>query len=227
MKTLVVFPLQEELDFFLAYCQARSMRWSRSSIGRLPVHKSTELDLTLARGGTGKAQFALQTQHLLDVGPPWDLVICAGAAGALVDIIAITDIVVATVTVEHDYRNRFGKSPLPTFNGAQPAIGELRVLRSAGLNFALHFGPVASGDEDIVDKARRHALHDQTGALAAAWEGAGGARACAFVNVPFLEIRGVTDAADAGAPTDFGANLELAMSHIAALIIAWLEQSGC
>ncbi len=223
MRTLVIFPLQEELDFFLASCQRRSIRWIQSSIGRLPSYASPALDLTLARGGTGKAQFALQTQHLLDADLSWDIVICAGAAGALVDELAIADIVVATITVEHDYRNRFGERPLPAFNGAQPAIDELRALRSTRLNFALHFGPVASGDEDIVDKTRRRALHDQTGALAAAWEGAGGARACAFVGVPFLEIRGVTDAADAGAPADFEANLELAMSHIAALVIAWLK----
>jgi adenosylhomocysteine nucleosidase len=56
-----------------------------------------------------------------------------------------------------------------------------------------------------------------------AWEGAGGARACKFSQVPFVEIRGVTDKADHSAPSDFESNLALAMNNIAALIIAWRD----
>lgn len=225
MRTLVVFPLPEELDFFLAHCRDRGLRVSRNQIGWLPVYQSGDLNLTLAEGGTGKAQFAVQTQHLLDAGSSWNLVICAGAGGALVNQLAIGDVVVATATVEHDYRNRFNQRPLPTFPAARPALDELRLIRPQGQSYRIHFGPVASGDEDIVDADRRRQLRDQTGALVAAWEGAGGARACAFAGIPFLEIRGVTDAADAGAPGDFEANLELAMVNIARLVMAWLPHA--
>jgi adenosylhomocysteine nucleosidase len=82
-------------------------------MGRLPVVHLPELDVTLACGGLGKVQFAVQTQHLLDVCPAWDLVICAGAAGALVDGLPVGDLVVATETVEHDIHNRFGRPLLP------------------------------------------------------------------------------------------------------------------
>ena len=57
-----------------------------------------------------------------------------------------------------------------------------------------------------------------------AWEGAGGARACTFSNIPFVEVRGVTDTADHNAPTDFERNLEVAMESIAALVTAWIGQ---
>jgi len=71
----------------------------------------------------------------------------------------------------------------------------------------------------------------RTGALAVAWEGAGGARACHFSGIPFLEIRGITDSADSDAASDFGANLEGAMRNVAALfetelLIGWFERSG-
>jgi adenosylhomocysteine nucleosidase len=84
---------------------------------------------------------------------------------------------------------------------------------------------VASGDEDVVDAARRRALHQKTEALAVAWEGAGGARACAFSCVPFVEIRGVTDEADHSAPADFQKNLKMAMSNVAVLITSWVWES--
>src|SRR5262249_33961484 len=45
----------------------------------------------------------------------------------------------------------------------------------------------------LVSVDRAQALRDATGALAVAWEGAGGARACAFSATPYLELRAVTD----------------------------------
>ena len=168
----------------------------------------------------------MQTQHLLDKGGEWDLVVCAGAAGGLIDDLSVGDVVVATATVEHDYDNRFSARPLPQFQGAPAAIAGLRRASTPSHSFKVHFGPIASGDEDIVDPNRRRALQQATGALAVAWEGAGGARACAFNGVPFVEVRGVTDAADRNAPSDFEANLGLAMGNVAALIVNWMRLFG-
>jgi adenosylhomocysteine nucleosidase len=222
MRTLVVIPLQAELDSLLAGCRRRGHPAETGVIGRLPIFRLPSLGLTLARGGTGKAQFALQAQHLLDVGPGWDLLVCAGAAGALVDHLNVADLLVATKTIEHDWLNRFGEEPLPTFEPPSGVLEALRQLPAPDGPFALHFGAIASGDEDIVDPARRRALRESTGALAAAWEGAGGARAARFCRVPFLEVRALTDGADAHAPGAFTANLDLAMDHLAWLFVAWL-----
>jgi len=126
-------------------------------------------------------------------------------------------------TLEHDYDNKFNLRPLPRFDGAPSAVAGLKRVPSLPHPFKVHFGPLASGDEDIVDPERRRMLHQSTGALAVAWEGAGGARACAFSQVPFVEVRGVTDSANRHAPADFEANLELAMHNVATLIFAWLN----
>ncbi len=85
----------------------------------------------------------------------------------------------------------------------------------------MHFGAVASGDEDITGAERSSALYASTGALVVAWEGAGGARACEFSQVPFVEVRAVTDTADQDAPSDYDANLEVAMSNLAAFLTSW------
>src|SRR5258707_15300897 len=82
MNILIVTPLQKELEFFLEACLRRGWPAEHTALGRLPIVRLPDLGMTLARGGAGKAQFAVHTQHLLDQRADWELVICAGAAGA-------------------------------------------------------------------------------------------------------------------------------------------------
>jgi adenosylhomocysteine nucleosidase len=224
LKLLIITPTQKEFDLLLQGCASLGLEAQNSEVGRVRVVRFPDLGITLACGGAGKAQFAAQTQHLLDASTDWDVAVCAGAAGGLVDELGIGDVVVATTTVEHDYHNRFSKRPLPKFDGAPTVIADLRRVELTG-SFRVVFGIVASGDEDIVDGGRRRALQQSTEALVVAWEGAGGARACAFSNIPFVEIRGVTDTANHDAPSDHQANLELVMHNVAKLVVTWLVQS--
>ena len=224
MRRLIVTPMKEELDFLLQGCTRRGFHAEGGVVDRLPVVRLPDLDVTLARGGLGKVQFAVQTQHLLDTCGDWDLIICAGAAGALSEEVLVGDVVVATTTVEHDYNNKFNKRALPKFDGARTAIANLRSVSQSANAFSVHFGPIASGDEDVVETERKRGLYESTGALAVAWEGAGGARACAFSGIPFIEIRGVTDTADHNAASDFEENLEVAMNNLATLITTWIGQ---
>ena len=222
MKQLIVVPLQIEFDPFLRHCIEYGCEIRHTQLGRLSAVELPDLEITLACGGLGKVQFAVQTQHLLSIIEDWDLVICAGAAGALVDDLEIGDVVAATTTVEHDIRNRFGPPVLPSFAGAADVLDDLQNMARRGL-YRVHFGPIASGDEDVIDPERRRTLYDRTGALAVAWEGAGGARACVFSGVPFVEIRGVTDAANQHAPADFERNCAVAMGNVASLILDWVR----
>jgi adenosylhomocysteine nucleosidase len=151
-------------------------------------------DVLLAVGGHGKVQFALTSLHLIQKHSP-HLVICAGACGALAPRLKVADVVAATTTIEHDYKLRFVKRPLPAFDGERRVLEQLKT-KTSWRNFKLHLGPIASGDEDVVDAGMAADLHARTGALAVAWEGAGGARACRLAKVPFLELRAVTDLAN-------------------------------
>ena len=225
MSRLIITPMKEELDFLLQSCTKRGFHTESAMVGRLPVVRLPDLGITLARGGLGKVQFAVQTQHLLDTCSDWDLIICAGAAGALADKVRVGDVVVATTTVEHDYNNKFNERALPKFDGARAAIADLKSVSQSVNAFSVHFGPIASGDEDVVETERKRALHESTGALAVAWEGAGGAKACAFSGIPFIEIRGVTDTADHKAASDFEENLEVAMNNLATLITSWVSHA--
>jgi adenosylhomocysteine nucleosidase len=225
VTTVIVLPLQAEVDMLSEAFLADGLRLEHAQAGRLPLLAFPDIGAALARGGHGKAQFALHTRHLLDHAGPVDLIVCAGAAGALADEIAVGDIVVATRTVEHDFQRRFSPGAAPAFDGHEAAIRSLQALSHAEASFAVHFGDVASGDEDIVSIDRARALRAATGAVAVAWEGAGGARACAFSQTPYLELRGVTDQATVDAPADFRQNLALAMRNIATLLGRWLRST--
>ena len=218
--------MREELDYLLQSCTKAGFQAESAAIGKLPVVRLPNLGVTLAQGGLGKVQFAVQTQHLLDNRSDWDLIVCAGAAGALADKVSVGDVVVTTTTVEHDYNNKFNERPLPKFDSAQAAIADLKSVSQLAKAFSVHFGPIASGDEDVVETERKRVLHESTGALAVAWEGVGGAKACAFSNVPFIEIRGVTDTADHNTASDFEQHLEIAMNNLATLIISWTSHAS-
>jgi adenosylhomocysteine nucleosidase len=152
----------------------------------------------------------------------YDALACVGAAGSLAEAVALGDVVVATVTVEHDFKERFDPTPLPRHAGDPVALSELmQVVAASTFPFRVQFGPVASGDEDIIDESRARQVQGAIDAVCVAWEGSGGARAAAFSGIGYLEVRAVTDAADVHAARSFRDTLRLAMSNAAHLLLAW------
>jgi adenosylhomocysteine nucleosidase len=218
---LVVTPLQEEYSDLYYSLSALDLKSHPERIGKLDVHCFPELNLTLARGGHGKTQFGIQTQHLLDHAK-FDLVICAGAAGALAPEVRVGDLIIATSTLEHDYNNKFSERPKPRFAGDAKSMKQLKGIDLAEANFKVHFGIIAGGDEDVIEITRGAELRELHNALAVAWEGVGGARASAFSEMPYLEIRGATDTANHEAPVVFYINLKIVMKNIAFLLYRWL-----
>jgi adenosylhomocysteine nucleosidase len=173
-------------------------------------------------GGHGKTQFALQTQYLIDRSPDAHVLLCVGAAGSLTASVQLGDLVVGTHSVEHDYKLRFVHRPSPCHDADATLLQEFReTVRADPFRFRVQFGPIASGDEDIVDPVRAQELRVATAALCVAWEGSGGARVARFNGLRFLEIRGITDGADADAAASFHEHLVQVVPHVAELIIHW------
>jgi adenosylhomocysteine nucleosidase len=170
-------------------------------------------DFEFRVGGHGKAQFALGVYRAVCELRP-SLVVCAGACGALAPSLAVGNVVVASETIEHDFRVKFGAVKPPRFAGDAAAVAKL------GTVDGVHVGLIASGDEDVIDSARAAELASSTGALAVAWEGAGGARACLMAGVPFVEVRAVVDTCGPSASRDFSTHLNLAMSELARVLAA-------
>src|SRR5262245_32307707 len=221
MTILCVAPLQAEVDDFTQGLHEQGYSSTLTQIGRITAQHFHTLGITVARGGHGKTQFGVQTQHLLDRADDVEAVVCVGAAGALADDLAVGDLVLATETVEHDSTQPLRGPPLPPFAGHPALLTACQQLPLHTLPFGVHFGIVASGDEDVIELERAAALRQATEACAVAWEGAGGARACAFSGIPFVELRGITDTADHNAPAAFAVNLRIAMASAATLAALW------
>src|SRR5512143_1922497 len=103
---LIVTPLQEEYDDLCDSLTALGVDSHPDKIGKLDTRYFSAIHAFLVRGGHGKTQFGIQTQYALDHAK-FDLVICAGAAGALAPDVKIGDVIVATQTLEHDYNIKF------------------------------------------------------------------------------------------------------------------------
>src|SRR5262249_60151852 len=124
----------------------------------LAVYLLAEMRADLAAGGHWKANSPPHTRHLLDHAGHVDLVICAGAAGALVEGIAVGDVVVGLRTIEHDFQSRFSGRPAPIFDGDAGAIQSLRGLVPSEAGFAPPFGGLAGRDANTVSGQRSPAL---------------------------------------------------------------------
>lgn len=218
MKKLVVIPTKNERTLFLKKCIELSYEYVEMQYGKLTCYELTQLQLVVAVGGLGKAQFGVQTQYLIDRIEGLDSVLCVGASGCLNSNYLAGDVVVGTKTVEHDIQ-KHSRNMMPEFASDALLIDIFQSLATKDRSYSVHFGPIASGDEDIMSTKRKVEVRERTGADVVAWEGAGGARACHFSDVPFAEIRGVTDFANHQAEDDFFKHLENVMGNLAELVV--------
>lgn len=214
---LILCPLPIELKCFLNSLQKQGFTYSTKQIRELTVYECSELGWLIACGGHGKTQFAIHTQFLIDHITNVKAVLCVGGAGALSSETSIGTIVVGTKTIEHDFNLLFIKRPSPEFC-ADPTL--LQHLKDVAQDIPhVQFAPIASGDEDVISHERRKQLLTQTAALAVAWEGSGGGRACAFNKRPYIEVRIITDNSNEDATHDFRKNIETGINTICTFLL--------
>ena len=221
MTVLAVTPIPEEYEAFTKALADFGHDGVCRGVGKLTATAFDDGKIIVAQGGLGKAQFGVQTQHLIDNLDNISVVVCAGTCGRLDNTLSVGDVVVGTQTVEHDFNRGMAliELPLPTFEGDTGLIEKLRGIAESGdLPCNLRFGGIASGDEGIASEKRIRELRESTGAIVVAWEGAGGARAAQLSGIPFLEIRGISDGAGENAMEEFWANIPITVANVAAVV---------
>jgi adenosylhomocysteine nucleosidase len=227
MTVLALVPTMRELDAMVTALDDMGLIGHPMMIGRLEALSYLGGRTIAVEGGLGKAQFAIHTQHSIESLPDISVALCIGSAGGLTADVGIGDVVVATETVEHDFNRNLIPGPAPEFSGDEKSIIAIQNADAlAMLPFSIRFGRIASGDESIVTSARAKELQVATGAIAAAWEGAGGARACKFAEVPFLEVRGISDMADEEAESVFFENIPATMKNLAMFLNEFVSQTS-
>lgn len=228
-RLLILCPLKKELTYLREGLVKCGWEFESQSTPRLSLHHCASRSVTLAVGGHGKVQFGIQTQYLLHHFNDVKSVICVGAGGGLAEHVKVGDVVVAEKTVEHDYTEAFAANAVIPEFFAHPQLLQ-KTNRAPNriqgdFKYTVHFGSIASGDEDIVDAKRAQELYEKTGALAVAWEGVGGARACRFNEIPYIELRVITDNARDSVAESFAKNLQPCMHNAADFIHRLLDES--
>ena len=145
MTILVVTPITEEVRRLHQRLADFGHTAVERTIGHLDAMEYDGGEIVLAQGGLGKAQFGVQTQHLIDNLDDISVIVCAGTCGRLDDTLSVGDVVVGTHTVEHDFNRgeTLIKMPLPTFEGDAKRINALKELMEVrDFGFGVHFGGV-------------------------------------------------------------------------------------
>ncbi|MBM3644610.1 MAG: 5'-methylthioadenosine/adenosylhomocysteine nucleosidase [Alphaproteobacteria bacterium] len=188
--------------------------------------------------GVGKVNAGIATAYLLERFGCAGLMFC-GVAGGLDPALGVGDVVVGTSNLQHDYgaeqEDGFlafqpGVAPLPGverrpgYRLAPPLVERLRAAagglaleplpESVGVGArrpTLHFGGIVTGDSFINRDATRERLHREFGAQAVEMEGGAVAQvAHRLGDVPFVNVRCLSDLAGATSHLDFRAFLPIA-----------------
>lgn len=214
---LILTPLSLEQKFLVKGFEKRGLTFDKDTTSGALISKNP--NFFVAQGGHGKTQFGIQCQHWLQKESNIKKVFTVGAAGGLSKDVNIFDLIVVENIIEHDYNMSFSpKNKKPQFPTSPLLFDE-----SHNYSFNVLRGSLASGDEDIITTKRAEELFEETKALAVAWESAGGARAARFNNIPYFEVRGITDDARSNVVSDFKNNLEKVMDQIAEFLIPLLK----
>jgi adenosylhomocysteine nucleosidase len=190
-------------------------------------------DVVLAGSGMGKVNAAVVTSLLADRFG-CRTVVFSGVAGGLDPRLAIGDIVVADLVIQHDAgvleneRVRTyqpGHAPVinPTERLGYPMDPELlervrKQLDGLSLPNQIVYGTVLSGDQYLNCEITRRRLSSELGGQAIEMEGGAVAQVCEAFGIPWLVIRALSDLAGGNALFDFTTFVDRAAASSATIL---------
>jgi len=196
-------------------------------------------DAVFVKSGAGKVNAGVAASLLLDRFGCRALLLC-GVAGGLDPALGVGDIVIGTSNTQHDFgiekedgffsiqpgsRPSLGDDwtpgypvPEPLLSRLQEALAGLVLERlpeaiGAGVRSpAVHFGAIVTGDSFVNSEPTRRRLREQFGAQAVEMEGGAVAQIARRwgEDIPFVNVRCLSDLAGAESHLDFRAFLPVA-----------------
>ena len=186
----------------------------------------------VVRSGIGKVNAGICAQILADVFSV-EAIINTGIAGSLNKDINIGDIVLSTDVVQHDmdatgFGYRKGQIPqMPVFYfAADEKLRQLaaEVCREVNPDIQVFEGRIASGDQFVCDQGVKDGIVSEFAAYATEMEGAAIGQAAYLNEIPFLEIRAISDKADGSAQMDYSEFEKKAIEHSVKLTLNMLAR---
>ncbi len=198
------------------------------TFGRFTVHRGMlgGKKMVLALSGIGKANAAAVTALVAGHFSP-DCVINTGSAGGIGAGLKVGDVVIGTQVAHHDvdvtaFGYALGQVPqLPAVFESDAALAEAAVAAAAAFEgAAVYRGLIVSGDQ-FVHSSEKTAFIRQNfaGVQAVEMEAAAIAQTCYQLNVPFVVVRAVSDAADEKADISFDEFLQTASVNSARMVM--------
>lgn len=176
------------------------------------------VEVTAIAAGPGKIRCASAAQYLIS-GPGCGLIIDTGSAGALVDTLAIGDIVFCTAVYEYDIlplekfrkhiKEMTGLTALDDILKDGPTAAAFRdfcakTAKIYGLGVAA--GVCASGEKNVDSRKLRETLASSYGCSICDWETAAVVKTANLCGVKCLSIRSVSDMAGEGMIKEYKKN---------------------
>ncbi|MGI9510884.1 MAG: 5'-methylthioadenosine/adenosylhomocysteine nucleosidase [Geminicoccaceae bacterium] len=201
--------------------------------------------VVLAEAGIGKVNTAL-VATLLAARFDADVLVFSGVAGGLDPGLAIGDLVIAEKAIQHDCGviqddrlSPYQAGHVPFFNpterlGYEVAPDMLARIKAAldglvlaplaaeaggdGKKARIAYGPILAGDQYIHCETTRERLHRTFDAKAVAMEGGALAQVAERFDLPWLEIRALSDLAGADSRFDFARFVHVAAERSATVL---------
>ncbi len=171
--------------------------------------KLNGIDVVVSTCGPGKVFAAVCAQTMILKFHP-SYLINIGVGGAISPSLHVTDLAVATSTVQHD----MDTSPLGDPKGMISQINRIHLpcdptliqaARDAMADLGLkgEFGVIATGDQFVDSAELKSTLQSRFGAIACDMEGGAIGHVCFINQVPYIVLRAISDNAEDGAPVSF------------------------
>ncbi|MCY1151522.1 MAG: 5'-methylthioadenosine/adenosylhomocysteine nucleosidase [Sphaerochaetaceae bacterium] len=199
----IMSAMDVELDYLLSKAKishVKEIGGNTFHIGTLDGHK-----IVLVKAGVGKTLSAACTAIMLN---EFDIskLIFTGVAGGVSDDVNITDVVIATSLMFHDYGylNQDGIVELDSdfvpkvFLNSDKSLVDLAYKAAVDIvgKNKVFKGLIVTGDQFVANSSYVEYLDKELGAKAVEMEGASVAYVASKYNVPFVVVRSLSDKAD-------------------------------
>lgn len=153
------------------------------------------LSVVVSYSGCGKVHAAAHTQLILERYKP-KFILHYGTAGAISPHLHPGDIVLENKSIEVDYNERMILNYPKPVSLPDPVLLSrfANILSERGLRYTV--GTILCQDADVISQSEKDELWSKYAGECVCWEGAAVGRICNLNNVPYLQLRGITDLAN-------------------------------
>lgn len=187
--------------------------------------KINNKSVVLVKSGIGKVKAAISATLLIS-NFKVKAVINTGSAGAIADILEVSDVVIANKVAYHDvnllaFDYKLGQLPgyEPYFICDQSLVQKAYQASEKIKNIHVYKGTILTGDTFVADKNTvKELAKNFDNPFVCEMEGAAIAQVCHDFNTPFVIIRSASDKADGNADVSFNDFIQIASANSALIV---------